>query len=52
MNYRLEKEGVDLVLELVRFLLDKGADPNLEDSHGQTGLDCLDDREQDGELTP
>jgi hypothetical protein len=40
-SFHLEEEDPDAQLDLVRFLLDKGADPNLEDALGETALDWL-----------
>jgi ankyrin repeat protein len=40
-SFHLEEEDPHAQLDLVRFLLDKGADPNLEDALGETALDWL-----------
>jgi hypothetical protein len=40
-SYHLEEEDPDAQLDLVRFILNCGADPNLEDCIGETALDWL-----------
>jgi ankyrin repeat protein len=40
-SYHLEEEDPDAQLDLVRFVLKCGANPNLEDSMGETALDWL-----------
>jgi hypothetical protein len=40
-SYHLEEEDPNAQLDLVRFILECGADPNLEDSIGETALDWL-----------
>lgn len=51
LNYALSSMHPDTQVELVRFLLFKGADPNLEDSIGETAQDWLDSEVEYEDLT-
>lgn len=51
-NYVLEEKYPDSQLELVRFLLEKGCDPNVEDCIGSTAQDHLDYEYDYKKLTP
>lgn len=50
-NYILEQNYPDAQLQVVKFLLESGADPNVEDCIQQTAQDYLDSEVEYEELT-